>query len=75
MPKYRLTPEADADLENIFSFGVDTFGIEQAITYTLALEHRLKNLEKPQSSTWKSMKFAKGTGAVFAVFTQFITAS
>ena len=27
-----------------FSFGVDTFGIEQAITYTLALEHRFEEL-------------------------------
>lgn len=49
MPNYKLTPEADADFEHIFDYGINTFGVEQAITYAQALEKRFIALgENPQ---------------------------
>ena len=49
MPNYKLTPEADADFENIFDYGIDAFGVEQAIAYALALENRFEELgDNPQ---------------------------
>jgi toxin ParE1/3/4 len=41
---YELSPEADRDLENIFEYTADQFGLEQAIAYVSAFEavfHRL----------------------------------
>jgi len=30
---FELSVKADTDLENIFSYGVDNFGVEQALTF------------------------------------------
>lgn len=40
MPKYKLTPDAKADLDRIFDFGIDTFGIDQAIKYMKEIKDR-----------------------------------
>ena len=33
MQRFELSNDADQDLENIFSFGIDNFGVEQAIAF------------------------------------------
>jgi len=37
MATYRLSRQADQDIDNIFSFGVERFSIDQATTYLLGL--------------------------------------
>ena len=34
MPRFRLGPKAEADLEDIWRYAVDTWGVDQAIKYT-----------------------------------------
>ncbi len=38
MPDYRLSEQADADLEAITIYSIETFGLGQAEKYKLALE-------------------------------------
>jgi plasmid stabilization system protein ParE len=33
MQTYKLTQQADVDLENIFSYGLDNFGVDAAILF------------------------------------------
>ena len=33
MPSYKLTQKADFDLEEIFNYGIDNFGVDVAITF------------------------------------------
>lgn len=48
MPTYQLTPEAKDDFDRIFSYGIDTFGVKQAIAYSLALERHFEKIaEQP----------------------------
>jgi toxin ParE1/3/4 len=37
MQRFELSIDADKDLENIFSYGIDNFGVEQAITFYYSL--------------------------------------
>ncbi len=49
MARYRLTRAADEDFENIFVFGIDTFGFDQAIKYQNGIKQRFDELaEQPQ---------------------------
>lgn len=48
MPRYELSKEAERDLENILSFGIDAFGFDQAIRYYDGLEQHFEQLaEQP----------------------------
>jgi toxin ParE1/3/4 len=40
MTDYRLSPEAEGDLDRIYDFGIDRFGLEQANKYLDAIEQR-----------------------------------
>ena len=40
MADYRLSRRADADLEDIALYGIETFGIEQALSYRDGLKAR-----------------------------------
>lgn len=44
MAHYKLSKAADADIEQIFTFGIDNFGVEQATTYHLHLKARLQKV-------------------------------
>ncbi|RLA40732.1 MAG: type II toxin-antitoxin system RelE/ParE family toxin [Gammaproteobacteria bacterium] len=44
MAPYELTQAADADFENIFDFGIDTFGLAQAIDYQQGMQKRFEEL-------------------------------
>lgn len=49
MPAYELTYAADQDFENIFEFGIDTFGLNQALSYQNGMKERFDKLaEQPQ---------------------------
>ena len=44
MENYRLSKKADADIENIYEYGIINFGLEQAQSYLLGLYERFENL-------------------------------
>ena len=44
MALYELSKAADEDFENIFNFGIDTFGLAQAIDYQQGMKKRLEEL-------------------------------
>lgn len=49
MARYRLSRLADADFEGIFEFGIDRFGLEQAVAYLSGLKERFEQLaEQPE---------------------------
>ncbi len=48
MPRYELFKDAEQDLDNILSFGIERFGVEQAIRYYDGLEQHFEVLaEQP----------------------------
>jgi len=44
MARYELACAAAGDLENIFEFGIDTFGLTQALDYMTGLKQRLRQI-------------------------------
>ena len=44
MVRYRLTQAADQDFERIFEFGIDQFGLAQALDYQKGMKHRFDHL-------------------------------
>jgi toxin ParE1/3/4 len=44
MGSYKLSNAADEDFENIFDYGIDTFGFDQAIVYQTGMKMRLDEL-------------------------------
>lgn len=44
LSEYRLSEEADKDIENIFDYTLETFGIDQAVKYLTDLESVLSGL-------------------------------
>ncbi|MBN4063432.1 type II toxin-antitoxin system RelE/ParE family toxin [Cardiobacterium sp. AH-315-I02] len=44
MVRYELTWAADQDFENIFDFGIDAFGLAQALDYQNGLKQRFSKL-------------------------------
>ena len=40
MASYKLSQAADEDFENIFNYGIDTFGLEQAVVYQTGMKMR-----------------------------------
>ncbi len=46
MANYKLTPEADTDLTEIWQHGFKRWGLKQANTYLLQLEERFEKLFK-----------------------------
>lgn len=52
MARYELSKAADQDFENIFEFGIDTFGLTQAMDYQQGMEKRFTELvEQPKHYT------------------------
>lgn len=49
MGSYKLTKAAGADFENIFDYGIDTFGLDQALRYQNGMKQRFDELgERPE---------------------------
>ncbi len=49
MARYELTSAADQDFENIFEFGIDSFGVAQALSYQNGMKQRFAKLaEQPK---------------------------
>jgi len=49
MARYELANAADEDFENIFNFGIDTFGLAQAMDYQQGMTKRFEELaEQPK---------------------------
>lgn len=49
MAQYELTRAADRDIEHIFEYGIETFGIDLALRYQNALKARFAELaDNPQ---------------------------
>jgi toxin ParE1/3/4 len=49
MGRYELSEAAALDFENIFDFGIDTFGLAQALEYQQGLKKRFDELaEQPE---------------------------
>ncbi|HCB16062.1 MAG TPA: type II toxin-antitoxin system RelE/ParE family toxin [Alteromonas sp.] len=46
MPAYQLTPDAAEDIERLFLFGIERFGVKQATKYIDGLEKRLVDIAK-----------------------------
>jgi len=44
VPRYSLSREAEADLDDIFRYSIETFGLKQAERYYLALEECLQRV-------------------------------
>ncbi|AFY71980.1 plasmid stabilization system (plasmid) [Thalassoporum mexicanum PCC 7367] len=44
MGSYRLTQAADEDFENIFDYGIDTFGLAQALKYQNNLKQKFADI-------------------------------
>lgn len=44
MAPYKLTRAADQDFERIFEFGIDQFGLAQALEYQNGMIHRFEEL-------------------------------
>ncbi|MBL52980.1 MULTISPECIES: type II toxin-antitoxin system RelE/ParE family toxin [Marisediminitalea] len=50
MPRYQLTPDAAEDIERLFLFGIERFGVQQATKYLDGLQLRLLQIaESPQT--------------------------
>ncbi|MBC8241288.1 MAG: type II toxin-antitoxin system RelE/ParE family toxin [Alphaproteobacteria bacterium] len=48
MGSYKLSKAADEDFENIFDYGIDTFGLDQAVRYQNSMKQRFDTLaEQP----------------------------
>jgi len=48
MGRYELTGAADEDFENLFGYGIDTFGLDQALKYQDGMKQRFAELaEQP----------------------------
>jgi len=55
MAKYRLSGKADQDIQSIFEFGAEHFGLAQAESYLLGLHEQLDKLaDKPD--TWPQIE-------------------
>ena len=49
MARYELANAADRDFENIFNYGIDTFGLAQALSYQNGMTKRFEELaEQPK---------------------------
>lgn len=46
MARYRLSRKADQDFEAIFEFGIDRFGLEQALHYQNGLKERFEQIAR-----------------------------
>jgi len=46
MENYELSQSADEDFENIFEYGIDTFGLDQALEYQDGMKQRFEALAK-----------------------------
>ena len=46
MESYKLSKAADKDFEKIFDYGIDTFGLNQALEYQQGMKQRFKELAK-----------------------------
>lgn len=44
MVSYKLSQAADEDFENIFDYGIDTFGLEQAVIYQTGMKMRFDEM-------------------------------
>lgn len=44
MASYELSQAADEDFENIFDYGIDTFGLEQAVVYQTGMKMRFDEM-------------------------------
>jgi toxin ParE1/3/4 len=44
MPKFELSNAADADFEDIFTFGIERFGLAQAMQYQSTLQIRFSEI-------------------------------
>ena len=42
MENYELSQAADEDFENIFEYGIDTFGLDQAFEYQNGMKQRFE---------------------------------
>ena len=49
MARYELANTADEDFERIFEFGIDTFGLAQAIDYQQGMTKRFEELAEQPS--------------------------
>jgi len=50
MGRYELAKAAAEDFEKIFDYGIDTFGLEQALKYQTNMKQRFDELaEKPKT--------------------------
>ncbi len=46
MENYELSQSADEDFEKIFEYGIDTFGLVQALEYQYGMKQRFEALAK-----------------------------
>ena len=46
MENYELSQAADKDFETIFEYGIDTFGLDQALEYQDGMKQRFEELAK-----------------------------
>lgn len=74
MSGYALSRAADQDFENIFEFGIDTFGLDQALSYQNGMKQRFDILAEQPQLYPPSIISALVTGAVFTAHIRFTIA-
>ena len=55
MGNYELSQAADKDFENIFEYGIDTFGLDQALKYQHDMTKRFEELAE-QSKLYQAVE-------------------
>ncbi len=75
MGRYRLAGAAAQDFDQIYDYGIDEFGLDQAMIYQNHLKKGFPKSQKPPCFIWRLSISIANTGAAFAALTRFTTAS
>jgi len=73
MENYELSQAADEDFKNIFEYGIDTFGLDQALEYQYGMKQRFEELAKQPQLYQPVDHIHKGYREVYTASIQFIT--
>ncbi|GJL66464.1 MAG: hypothetical protein NPIRA05_14350 [Nitrospirales bacterium] len=73
MENYELSKAADKDFEDIFEYGIDTFGLDQALAYQAGMKQRFAVLAKQPKLYQAVEEFREGYLAASTASIQSIT--
>lgn len=73
MENYELSQAADEDFEKIFEYGIDAFGLDQALKYQYGMKQRFEALAKQPKLYQTVAHIHKGSRPVSRASIPFIT--